>query len=57
VVPDCFIPKEKRRFRFEDDRGSVRRYRLELDAEDSAEKEDLEAGKRKRAWLWSVRGN
>ncbi|KAK7942584.1 uncharacterized protein PG986_011697 [Apiospora aurea] len=31
VVPDCFIPKENRRLRFDDDTGSVRRYRLELD--------------------------
>jgi hypothetical protein len=57
MVPDCFIPKNKRRFRFEDDRGSVRRYRLELEAEDSAEKDGLEADKRKKAWWRSVRGD
>lgn len=30
VVPDCFIPESKRRIGFEDDRGSVVRYRLDL---------------------------
>lgn len=30
VVPECFVPNEKRRIGFEDDGGSVRRYRLEL---------------------------
>jgi len=31
VVPDCFVPKDNRRLRFDDDTGSVRRYRLDLD--------------------------
>ncbi|KAK8115825.1 hypothetical protein PG984_012327 [Apiospora sp. TS-2023a] len=46
VVPDCFIPKDNRRLRFDDDSGSVRRYRLELD--DVPEKE----GGRKLGWLF-----
>ncbi|KUI53521.1 hypothetical protein VP1G_01053 [Cytospora mali] len=32
-VPECFVPKEKRRVGFEDDSGSVRRYRLDLEIE------------------------
>ncbi|KAK8044479.1 hypothetical protein PG993_004503 [Apiospora rasikravindrae] len=47
VVPDCFIPKENRRLRFDDDTGSVRRYRLELD--DVPEKEGRG---RKLGWLF-----
>ncbi|KIH92077.1 hypothetical protein SPBR_03211 [Sporothrix brasiliensis 5110] len=39
MVPDCFIPKAKRRITFDDDTGSVRRYRIELEAEESTEKE------------------
>ncbi|CAK7197953.1 hypothetical protein SEUCBS139899_000604 [Sporothrix eucalyptigena] len=39
MVPDCFVPKAKRRVTFDDDTGSVRRYRIELENEDSAEKE------------------
>ncbi|KAL1897585.1 hypothetical protein Sste5346_003890 [Sporothrix stenoceras] len=39
MVPDCFIPKEKRRVTFDDDTGSVRRYRIELETEESGEKE------------------
>ncbi|KAK3942650.1 hypothetical protein QBC46DRAFT_237070, partial [Diplogelasinospora grovesii] len=31
IVPDCIVPKSKRRIGFEDDRGSVVRYRLDLD--------------------------
>jgi hypothetical protein len=31
VVPDCFVPKDNRRLRFDDDTGSVRRYRLDID--------------------------
>ncbi|KAK8084338.1 hypothetical protein PG997_005609 [Apiospora hydei] len=49
VVPDCFIPKENRRLRFDDDTGSVRRYRLELD--DVPEKEGAGRG-RKLGWLF-----
>ncbi|KAK6846276.1 hypothetical protein PG987_001464 [Apiospora arundinis] len=47
MVPDCFIPKENRRLRFDDDTGSVRRYRLELD-DDCFEKK--ESGGRKLGW-------
>ncbi|CAK7227249.1 hypothetical protein SCUCBS95973_006476 [Sporothrix curviconia] len=39
VVPDCFVPKAKRRVTFDDDTGSVRRYRIDLETEESAEKE------------------
>ncbi|KZL75373.1 hypothetical protein CT0861_03647 [Colletotrichum tofieldiae] len=37
LVPDCFVPKEKH-VAFDDDTGSVRRYRLELDEETPCEK-------------------
>lgn len=34
MVPECFVPREKRFCaRFDDDSGSVRRYRLDLDME------------------------
>lgn len=33
VVPDCFVPKATRRVCFDDDSGSVRRYRLDLEVE------------------------
>ncbi|KAK5662298.1 hypothetical protein OQA88_8204 [Cercophora sp. LCS_1] len=56
MVPDCFVPKSKRRIGFEDDRGSVVRYRLELEegGEDGAgaEKHDR---KRRKGWWFSVR--
>ncbi|KAK4127001.1 hypothetical protein N657DRAFT_564784, partial [Parathielavia appendiculata] len=48
VVPDCFVPENKRRIGFEDDRGSVLRHRLELDTDDSAEK--AESALRTRGW-------
>ncbi|KAI0377315.1 hypothetical protein F5Y04DRAFT_178758 [Hypomontagnella monticulosa] len=46
VVPDCFVPKSSRRVGFDDDTGSVRRYRLELDCDETGEK-----GGRKMGWL------
>lgn len=33
VVPDCFVPRSNRRAGFDDDGGSVRRYRIELEVE------------------------
>ncbi|KAF9880465.1 hypothetical protein CkaCkLH20_02419 [Colletotrichum karsti] len=47
LVPDCFVPKEKH-VAFDDDTGSVRRYRLELD-EETPEKGDYCS--RKRSWF------
>ncbi|KAK7747412.1 hypothetical protein SLS53_001667 [Cytospora paraplurivora] len=32
-MPECLVPKEKRRVAFDDDTGSVRRYRLDLEIE------------------------
>ncbi|ROT42607.1 hypothetical protein SODALDRAFT_19257 [Sodiomyces alkalinus F11] len=34
LVPDCFLPKDKARVAFDDDSGSVRRYRLDLSDDD-----------------------
>ncbi|KAI0105275.1 hypothetical protein GGR51DRAFT_197318 [Nemania sp. FL0031] len=48
VVPDCFVPKDNRRLTFDDDTGSVRRYRLELECDDSSLKE----GKRSKKLGW-----
>lgn len=45
LVPGCFLPKEKGHVAFDDDTGSVRRYRLELDEECIAEK-----AKKPSAW-------
>ncbi|KAI1388077.1 uncharacterized protein F4822DRAFT_408524 [Hypoxylon trugodes] len=50
VVPDCFVPKANRRVGFDDDSGSVRRYRLELDC-DEAEEKGSNGGK-KMGWLF-----
>lgn len=47
LVPDCFVPKEKH-VAFDDDTGSVRRYRLELD-EEALEKGEYNA--KKRSWF------
>ncbi|CAK7263737.1 hypothetical protein SEPCBS119000_000635 [Sporothrix epigloea] len=38
MVPDCFVPKAKRRVTFDDDTGSVRRYRIELETDEPTEK-------------------
>lgn len=58
MVPECFVPRERRRVPFDDDTGSVRRYRLDLDdGEESAgagEKDDeFYGGKaRKKTWFF-----
>ena len=58
VIPDCFIPKESRRLRFEDDRGSVVRYRLDLDTEEPEEKDEFgEEEKKRKGWLFRLRSN
>lgn len=31
LIPDCFVPRENRHVSFDDDSGSVRRYRLDLE--------------------------
>ncbi|KAI1118659.1 hypothetical protein F5Y14DRAFT_223094 [Nemania sp. NC0429] len=50
VVPDCFVPENNRRLTFDDDTGSVRRYRLELECDDSSIKEDKRG--KKLGWLF-----
>ncbi|KAK4220732.1 hypothetical protein QBC38DRAFT_167377 [Podospora fimiseda] len=61
VVPECFVPPSKRHIGFEDDKGSVIRYRLSLDGDDdgSAEKANNNSSdttrKGWRFWFLSVR--
>jgi hypothetical protein len=50
VVPDCFVPKSNRRLTFDDDSGSVRRYRLELDCDDCS----MKAANRSRKLGWML---
>ncbi|KAL7622626.1 hypothetical protein AAE478_008139 [Parahypoxylon ruwenzoriense] len=50
VIPDCLVPKSNRRIGFDDDTGSVRRYRLELECEETEEKG--ENGGKKMGWLF-----
>lgn len=58
VVPECVIPPNKRHLGFEDDRGSVIRYRLSLEGDDdrAAEKaNNSDARKGWRSWWFSIR--
>ena len=57
IVPDCFVPKEKRRLGFEDDRGSVVRYRLDLEGEDDTEKDSGSNRRSRRGWWFTVRSH
>ncbi|RYC55374.1 hypothetical protein CHU98_g10836 [Xylaria longipes] len=50
VVPECFVPKDNRRLTFDDDTGSVRRYRLELECDDSSIKDEKRS--KKLGWLF-----
>jgi hypothetical protein len=49
MVPECFVPREQRRLGFDDDTGSVRRYRLELDGEEGG----LQVERRRKGWPWN----
>ncbi|KAK4162830.1 hypothetical protein QBC43DRAFT_73723 [Cladorrhinum sp. PSN259] len=64
VVPECFVPPNKRHVGFEDDRGSVIRYRLSLDGDDDRAVEkansnnnnnNSDARRGLRSWLFSGR--
>lgn len=37
LVPECFVPRDSRHISFDDDSGSVRRYRLDLEQVDDEE--------------------
>jgi hypothetical protein len=52
MVPDCFVPKEKRRLTFDDDSGSVRRYRLELECDGEEGKGRSGVGGRRSNWFF-----
>lgn len=55
VVPDCFVPQSKRRVGFEDDRGSVVRYRLDLDTDEGLEKPQSMREGGWKGWLFNIR--
>jgi hypothetical protein len=54
MVPDCFIPEDHRRVRFDDDRGSVVRYRLDLDGDDRSQTEGIGGTKKRKSWWFST---
>ncbi|KAK1782387.1 hypothetical protein QBC45DRAFT_237506 [Copromyces sp. CBS 386.78] len=53
IVPECVVPPSKRHVGFEDDRGSVVRYRLDLE-DDKAEKPDDRSESRRKSWWLSM---
>ncbi|KAF5553390.1 hypothetical protein FMEXI_2524 [Fusarium mexicanum] len=55
LVPDCFVSCENKHVSFDDDSGSVRRYRLELE-DDHAEKAGGKCVRRRKGWkFWRRR--
>jgi len=50
LVPDCFAPKHDRHISFDDDTGSVRRYRLDLEDEPEQMAEVNDGGRRRKGW-------
>jgi hypothetical protein len=54
IVPDCFVSHENRHVSFDDDSGSVRRYRLELEDDHHTEKMTYKNknknGRRRKGW-------
>ncbi|KAH7175405.1 hypothetical protein EDB81DRAFT_3398 [Dactylonectria macrodidyma] len=55
LVPECFMPKGNRHVSFDDDSGSVRRYRLDLE-EDDEKASQAKCLRRRRGWrFWRRR--
>ncbi|KAJ4384393.1 hypothetical protein N0V85_008345 [Neurospora sp. IMI 360204] len=48
------VPESKRHVGFEDDRGSVVRYRLDLEDDNSAEKTDDQSERRRKSWWLGI---
>lgn len=58
LVPECFVPKENRHVSFDDDTGSVRRYRLDLEDDHEERMPSSDEGRRRKGWLsWGGRKN
>lgn len=56
LVPSCFTGGEDRHVSFDDDSGSVRRYRLELDDDECGKEVETLAGKGRAGKRWQVWG-
>lgn len=54
MVPGCFIPEDCRRLRFDDDRGSVVRYRLHLDGDDRSQNGSAKSTKKRKSWWFGT---
>ena len=50
LVPDCMVPKDGGHLDFDDDTGSVRRYRLDLDVDDNGDGPDCVEKVSKKGW-------
>ncbi|KAI5464902.1 hypothetical protein BGZ63DRAFT_166598 [Mariannaea sp. PMI_226] len=56
LVPDCFVPERNKHIPFEDDSGSVRRYRLDLEEERDEKVVSIKGFRRRRGWrFWRRR--
>lgn len=56
LIPDCFVPRENRHVSFDDDSGSVRRYRLELEDEQDEKIVGGRGFRRRKGWrFWRRR--
>jgi hypothetical protein len=58
LIPECFVPKENRHVPFDDESGSVRRYRLDLEEERDEKVVSIKGFRRRRGWrFWRRRKN
>jgi hypothetical protein len=51
LVPECFVPQESKHVAFDDDTGSVRRYRLDLEDEEEVPDDKV---RRRRSWQFWI---
>lgn len=50
LVPDCLVPQDSKHVSFDDDTGSVRRYRLQLEDDRSEKLQHVGHATRRRSW-------
>lgn len=50
LVPDCLVPQDSKHVAFDDDTGSVRRYRLQLEEDHGEKRHHMNQNNRRKTW-------
>lgn len=50
LIPDCLVPQDSKHVSFDDDTGSVRRYRLQLEDDHDEKRHQMRQPTRRKSW-------